>query len=126
MLPKSYNYQNNQVYQPFQNNEVNQIPQNKQAYQPSQNNQVYQFSQNLQVYLPFQNNQSYLNNQPSQTYQVNQTYRQLQSDEVPGPNFENPDPCLLEVAKSVCKIRIDTNNGTYISGTGFFLKFLIN
>ena len=87
MLPKIYNYQNNQVYLPFQNNELNQ---------------------------------------PSQNYKVNQTYRQLQSDEVPGPNFENPDPCLLEVAKSVCKIRIDTNNGTYICGTGFFLKFLIN
>ena len=45
---------------------------------------------------------------------------------MPGEPFENPDPILLEVAKSVCKIKIYTNKGTYISGTGFFLKFFIN
>ena len=30
------------------------------------------------------------------------------------------------MAKSVCKIRILTNRGIYITGTGFFLKFFIN
>ena len=114
MYSKGHNnyhtYQNYQPFQTFQN------------YQPYQNNQAYQPSQNIK---PTQSNQT------SQDYQIQPTYkiinyRQLQSDEVPGPNFENPDPCLLRVAKSVCKIKIDTNNGTYISGTGFFLRFLIN
>ena len=102
MFPKNQNnYQAYQLYQP---------PQNNQAHQPPQNNQVYQSSQNYQA---------------KQSYKII-NYRQPQSDEVPGPNFENPDPYLLEVSKSVCKIRIDTNNGTYISGTGFFLRILIN
>ena len=48
-----------------------------------------------------------------------------QVDNIPGPNFEILDPILLNVAKSVCKIRIDTNNG-FFGGSGFFLKFLIN
>ena len=124
MIPKSYNYQNNQQFQPSQNN--------YQVYQPSQNNyQVYQPSQNNhQVYQPSQNNQVY--HQLSQKYQTSQNYqahlnysRQPQVDNVPGPNFEILDPCLLNVAKSVCKIRIDTNHGSFC-GSGFFLKFLIN
>ena len=68
--------------------------------------------------------------QPVQNYQVQQTYKiinysQQQVDNLPGPNFEILDPYLLTVAKSVCKIRIDTYNGSF-GGSGFFLKILIN
>ena len=34
--------------------------------------------------------------------------------------------CFLEVSKSVIKIKIFINSGVYLSGTGFFLRFLIN
>ena len=71
-------------------------------YHPSPNNQVYQSFPNNQVVQP--------------TYKII-NYREQQSDEVSGPSFENPDPILLEVAHSVCKIRILTNKGTYITGT---------
>ena len=84
-------------------------------YQNYQHHQNYQYNQNYQHYQ---------NYQPYQAYNVvNQ--RQMQVENVPGPNFEILDPCLLIVAKSVCKIRIDTNNGSF-GGSGFFLKFLIN
>ena len=167
MIPKSYNYQNNQQYHPSQNNQqyqpsqnyqFHQHSQNYQQYHPSQNNKVYKPSQNYQQYQPFQNNQVYhqpsQNNQvylqPSQKYQTSQNYqvyqnyrssqsnqtsnnyqthlnysRQPQVDNVPGPNFEDLDPILLNVFKSVCKIRIDTNNGSF-GGSGFLLKSLIN
>ena len=39
-------------------------------------------------------------------------------------NSDNIDPSFLNIVKSICKIRIDTNHG-YLSGKGFFLKFLI-
>ena len=68
---------------------------------------------------------SYNNNY--QKYQTNNlvNHRQKQVDNIPGPSFEDLDPCLLFVVKSVCKIRIDTNKGSF-GGSGFFLKFLIN
>ena len=46
-------------------------------------------------------------------------FRETQVTEIPGPIFENLDPYLLNVAKSVCKIRIDTYDRVYI-GSGFF------
>ena len=74
--------------------------------------------------LGYNNYQNYQHYQNYQTYNiVNQ--RQMQVDNIPGPNFEILDPCLLIVAKSVCKIRIDTSYGSF-GGSGFFLKFLIN
>ena len=71
--------------------------------------------------------QGYNNYQNYQAYQPYNiiNYRQQQVDNVPGPNFEILDPCLLNVSKSVCKIRIDTILGSF-GGSGFFLKFLIN
>ena len=69
----------------------------------------------------YNNNQHQQNNQP---YKII-NYRQPQVDNIPGPNFENPDPSFLNVSKSICKIRIDTNLGSF-GGSGFFLKFLIN
>ena len=119
---------NHQLYQPSQNYQQYQHSQNYQIYQqPSQNNQVYRPSQKYQVYQ--QHSQNYI---PSQSYQTSQNYqthlnysRQPQVDNVPGLPFEDLDPCLLNVAKSVCKIRIDTNYGSFV-GSGFFLKFLIN
>ena len=139
MLPQGkINYQNYQYYQPSQNYTTYQPSQNYTAYQPSQNYQVYQSSQNYQVYQPSQNYQAFQptqNYQPTQNNQLSQNYkpyptykiinyRQLQVDNIPGPNFENPDPYLLDVAKSVCKIKIDTNHASF-GGSGFFLKFLI-
>ena len=129
--------QNYQVHQPSQNYQVHQHSQNYQQYQPSQNNnQVYKPSQNNQIYKHSQKYQVYQqrshnyipsqSNQTSQNYKAHLNYsRQPQVDNVPGPNFEDLDPCLLNVAKSVCKIRIDTNHGSFV-GSGFFLKFLIN
>ncbi len=153
MIPKNYNYQNyqqyqpsqgNQTYRPSQNYQKYQQFQNNQHYQPSQSNKPYQLSQNYQVYQPSQNYQVYHPSQNYQVYQSPQNYwpsqsnktsqnyqahlnysRQPQVDNVPGPNFEILDPCLLNVAKSVCKIKIDTNHGSF-GGSGFFLKFLIN
>ena len=93
------------------------IPKNYNNYPTYQN---YQLSPSNQIDQPF------LNYQVAQPTNKIINYRELQTDEVSGPSFENPDPILLEVAKSVCKIRILTNKGTYISGTGFFLRFLIN
>ena len=75
-------------------------------------------------YQPYQNYQPHQNYQPYQPYKVI-NYRQPQVDEVSGPPFEIPDPIFLTVSKSVCKIRIDTNHGSF-GGSGFFLKFLVN
>ena len=71
--------------------------------------------------------QSYNNYQNFQDYKGHNkiNYREPQVDNIPGPNFEYPDLCLLNVSKSVCKLRIDTNHGSF-GGSGFFLKFLIN
>ena len=71
--------------------------------------------------------QGYNNFQNYQAFKVYNkiNYRQPQVDNIPGPNFEYLDPCLLDVSKSVCKLRIDTNKGSF-GGSGFFLKFLIN
>ena len=77
-----------------------------------------------QSYNNYQPSQHFVRYQPYQVYnRVN--YRQKQVDNIPGPNFEILDPNLLNVSKSVCKIRIDTNQGSF-GGSGFFLKFLIN
>ena len=128
MIPKSYHYQNYQQYQSFQGNQAYLPYQNYQYYQQFHNNQHYQPSQGneTQTYRPSQNYRPSQSNKTSQNYKAHLNYsRQPQVDNVPGPNFEILDPCLLNVAKSVCKIRIDTNNGSF-GGSGFFLKFLIN
>ena len=67
------------------------------------------------------------NYQPYQNIQTFEAinHRQPQVDNIPGPNFEIHDPIFLNVSKSICKIRIDTNFGSF-GGSGFFLKFLIN
>ena len=71
----------------------------------------------------YQANQVY---QPSQGYPVDPTkYKEQQVDNIPGPSFEILDPVLLNVSKSVCKIRIDTING-FLAGSGFFLRFWVN
>ena len=64
---------------------------NYQAFQPSSDNQ---HSQNYQVY-------------PTSNI-IN--YREKQIEVVPDLPFEVLDHCLLHVAKSICKIRIDTNH----------------
>ena len=64
---------------------------NYQAFQPSPDNQ---HSQNYQVY-------------PTSNI-IN--YREKQIKVVQDPLFEASDQCLLHVAKSICKIRIDTNH----------------
>ena len=71
--------------------------------------------------------QGYNNKQNYQAYQIYNVinYRQPQVDNIPGPNFEPLDTCLLEVSKSVCKLQIYID-GCDCWGSGFFLKFLIN
>ena len=107
MLPQDYN--NYQKDHPYQKSQDNQSFQN------------YQTSQNYQFY---QNNLISQNYQPQPTYKIN-NYRQQEVDNIPGPNFEILDTALLNVAKSLCKIKIETNKGFFF-GSGFFLKLLIN
>ena len=38
-------------------------------------------------------------------------------------NLNEEDSVFLEVSKSICKIKIETTNGT-LKGTGFLLSFL--
>ena len=73
------------------------------------------------------NPQSFYNYQNQKQYSAYNMvkFRQPQVINVPGPDFEIPDPSFLKVSKSICKIRIDTDYGSF-GGSGFFLKILIN
>ena len=84
---------------------------------------LYQTPQVFQLNRTYQSPQSFGFNQHNPANII--TYRIPQVAPI-GAKYENPDPNLLNVAKSVCKIIISTNNGYFLSGTGFFLKFMIN